>query len=224
MKRSKQSSRGKFITLEGVEGVGKSTHLKFLGRYLQERGISVRITREPGGTPAADEIRQILLTNHMEKVHPMSELLLMFAARALHVENVIRPALKAGIWIVCDRFTDASYAYQGGGRGIAVRHIESLERMVLKGLQPDMTILLDAKIDIGMARVKRRGLLDRFEQEKDDFFKRVRRVYLARASRDPRRIKVVNASGSITDVQTQISELLDKHISRWQCIPNPKLH
>ncbi|MDE2091873.1 MAG: dTMP kinase [Gammaproteobacteria bacterium] len=215
MKRRKQSSRGKFITLEGVEGVGKSTHLEFLGHYLQDRGISVQITREPGGTPAADKIRQILLTSHMEKLQPMSELLLMFAARALHVENVIRPALEAGVWIICDRFTDASYAYQGGGRGIATRHIESLERMVLKGLRPDMTILLDTKIEVGMARVRKRGLLDRFEQEKDDFFKRVRRVYLARAHRDPRRIKVVNASGSIADVQAQISALLIKRLASW---------
>lgn len=215
MKHNKQPTRGKFITLEGVEGVGKSTHLEFLNRYLLDRGIRVRVTREPGGTPVADEIRKLLLTNRVEKFQPMAELLLMFAARALHVENVIRPALKAGTWIVCDRFTDASYAYQGGGRGIAARHIESLERMLLKGMRPDMTILLDAKIEVGMARAKQRGMLDRFEQEKDGFFKRVRRVYLARARRDPRRIKVVNASGSITDVQTQISVLLDKRLARW---------
>jgi len=215
MKRHKQPPRGRFITLEGIEGVGKSTHLDFLSRYLRDRDISVRVTREPGGTPSADEIRKLLLTNRTEHFQPMAELLLMFAARALHVVNVIRPALTAGTWIVCDRFTDASYAYQGGGRGIASRHIESLERMVLKGLRPDLTILLDAKIEVGMARAKQRGILDRFEQEKDEFFKRVRRVYLARARRDPRRIKVVNADGSIADVQTQISVLLDKRLASW---------
>ncbi|MGA9854200.1 MAG: dTMP kinase [Gammaproteobacteria bacterium] len=215
MKRPKHSPHGRLITLEGVEGVGKSTHLEFLGCYLRDRGVRVRVTREPGGTPAADEIRKLLLVNRTEHFQPMAELLLMFAARVLHVENVIRPALTAGTWIICDRFTDASYAYQGGGRGIAARHIESLERIALQGLRPDLTILLDAKIEVGMARVKQRGMLDRFEQEKDEFFKRVRRVYLARARRDPRRIKVVNAGGSIADVQTQISALLNKRLTRW---------
>jgi dTMP kinase len=215
MKRSKQSPRGRFITLEGVEGVGKSTHLEFLARYLQDRGISVLVTREPGGTPAADEIRQLLLTNRKEPFQPMAELLLMFASRALHVENVIRPALTLGTWVICDRFTDASYAYQGGGRGIAMRQIELLERMVLKSLRPDLTLLLDTRIEVGMSRAKQRGSLDRFEQEKDAFFKRVRRVYIARARRDPRRIKVVNAGGSIADVQIQISVLLNKYLARW---------
>ncbi len=215
MKRRKQNLRAKFITLEGVEGVGKSTHLDYLGNYLRSRGLSVLVTREPGGTPAADEIRKLLLTNCTEHFQPMAELLLMFAARALHVENVIRPALTAGTWVVCDRFTDASYAYQGGGRGIPARHIELLERMVLKGLRPDLTLLLDARIKVGMSRAKQRGSLDRFEQEKDEFFKRARRVYLARARRDPRRIKLVNAGSSIADVQTQISVLLDKHLARW---------
>jgi dTMP kinase len=207
--------RAKFITLEGVEGVGKSTHLEFISRYLQARGVSVLVTHEPGGTPAADEIRKILLTNRNEYIQPTAELLLMFAARALHVESVIRPSLETGTWVVCDRFTDASYAYQGGGRGLAVRDIASLERMVLKGLRPDLTILLDAKIEVGMARAKRRGALDRFEMERAAFFKRVRRVYLARARRDRRRIKVVNAGGSIADVQAQISGIMDKRLAKW---------
>jgi dTMP kinase len=215
MKRSKQSPRGRFITLEGVEGVGKSTHLEFLASYLRNHGINVLVTREPGGTPAADEIRKLLLTNRTEPFQPMAELLLMFAARALHVENVIRPALTAGTWVICDRFTDASYAYQGGGRGIAARHIELLERMVLKGLRPDLTVLLDTRVEIGMSRAKLRGSLDRFEQEKDAFFKRVRKVYLTRAHHDPRRIKVVNAGVSIADVQIQISALLNIYLARW---------
>lgn len=215
MKQRTQSPHAKLITLEGVEGVGKSTHLDFLAEFLRDRDISVLVTREPGGTPAADEIRKLLLTNRTEHFQPMAELLLMFAARALHVENVIRPALTAGTWVVCDRFTDASYAYQGGGRGIAARHIEILERMVLKGLRPDLTILLDAGIQVGMSRVKQRGSLDRFEQEKGEFFKRVRRVYLTRARRDPRRIKIVSAGSSIADVQAQISVLLDKQLTRW---------
>ncbi|HVA54485.1 MAG TPA: dTMP kinase [Gammaproteobacteria bacterium] len=215
MKQGRQTAHGKFITLEGVEGVGKSTHLDYISRYLQKHGIRVRVTREPGGTPAADEIRKILLANRTEQFQPTAELLLMFAARALHVENVIRPTLTAGTWIVCDRFTDASYAYQGGGRGIAAQHIESLERMVLHGLRPDLTILLDARIEVGLARVKRRGALDRFEHERDDFFKRVRGVYLKRARRNPRRIKMVNAGGRIADVQAEISAILDQRLARW---------
>ena len=215
MKRRKQSVRGKFITLEGVEGVGKSTHLEFVNHYLRDRGMTVLVTREPGGTPAANEIRKILLAIRTENFQPMAELLLMFAARALHVENVIKPALAAGTWIVCDRFTDASYAYQGGGRGIAAPQIASLERMVLKDLRPDLTILLDTKIEVGLARAKERGVLDRFEQEQGEFFKRVRRVYLARARREPRRIKMVNAGGSIADVQAEISGLLDKRFAIW---------
>jgi dTMP kinase len=215
MKQHPLVERGKLITLEGVEGVGKSTHLEFVDHYLRDRGIRVQVTREPGGTPAADEIRKILLANRTEKFQPMAELLLMFAARAMHVDNVIRPALLAGTWVVCDRFTDASYAYQGGGRGIAARYIASLERMVLKGLRPDLTILLDANIDIGLERVKSRGELDRFEHERGDFFKRVRRVYLQRARRDQRRIKIVNAGAAIADVQADISAILERRLNRW---------
>ena len=216
MNRRKAPVRGKFITLEGVEGVGKSTHLEFISGYLRDRGIAVLVTREPGGTPGADEIRNTLLAIRTESFQPMAELLLMFAARALHVDNVIRPALAAGTWIVCDRFTDASYAYQGGGRGIAASVIAALERMVLKGLRPDLTILLDARIEVSMARARKRGVLDRFEQEQDEFFKRVRRVYLARARREPRRIKIVNAGGGIVDVQAEITALLNKRLARWK--------
>src|SRR5579863_7270675 len=164
MKHPKRTSRGRFITLEGIEGVGKSTHMQFACARLRDHGLTVLETREPGGTPGADEIRAVLLRLRSESFQPMAELLLMFAARALHVENVIRPALAKGTWVLCDRFTDASYAYQGGGRGIPVSRIAALERMVLKGLKPDLTLLLDAPVEIGMARARRRGPMDRFER------------------------------------------------------------
>lgn len=211
----KQQARGRFITLEGLEGVGKSTHLEFVRGWLQGRGLAVTVTREPGGTPGADEIRNTLLKVRSESFDPMAELLLMFAARALHVENVIRPALAAGSWVVCDRFTDASYAYQGGGRGIPAPRIAALERMVLKGLKPDLTLLLDADVAVGMARVRGRGTLDRFEQEQGEFFKRVRRTYLARARRESRRIKIVDAAGDVAAVQADIAALLERSAARW---------
>src|SRR5690348_2644622 len=182
MKRS--DKRGRFITLEGVEGVGKSTQLHTVCERVRERGLKVIETREPGGTPEADEIRTTLLKVRGDGFDPMAELLLMFSARALHVEKVIRPALAAGSWVVCDRFTDASYAYQGGGRGIPAPKVAALERLVLKGLKPDLTLLLDVDPAVGMARARGRGALDRFEQEQEDFFKRVRRVYLARARKE----------------------------------------
>src|SRR5579863_9726359 len=208
MKHPKRTSRGRFITLEGIEGVGKSTHMQFACARLRDHGLTVLETREPGGTPGADEIRAVLLRLRDESFDPMAELLLMFAARALHVENVIRPALAAGTWVVCDRFTDASYAYQGGGRGIPAARIAALERMVLKGLKPDLTLLLDVKVAVGMARARQRGGLDRFEREQDEFFERVRRTYLASARKEPRRIKVVDASGDIAVVQAHIAALL----------------
>lgn len=211
----KQHARGRFITLEGLEGVGKSTHLEFVRGWLLGRGLAVTVTREPGGTPGADEIRNTLLKVRSESFDPMAELLLMFAARALHVENVIRPALAAGTWVICDRFTDASYAYQGGGRGIPAPRIAALERMVLKGLKPDLTLLLDADVAVGMARVRGRGALDRFEQEQGEFFKRVRRTYLARARREPRRIKIVDAAGDVAAVQADIAALLERSSARW---------
>lgn len=212
----KQAKRGRFITLEGLEGVGKSTHLRFVSDWLRAQGLNVVVTREPGGTPEADEIRSTLLKVRGAAFDPTAELLLMFAARALHVQQVIHPALADGIWVVCDRFTDASYAYQGGGRGIPAARIATLERMVLRGLKPDLTLLLDAPLDVGKARVQGRGALDRFEREQDGFFKRVRSVYLARARREPRRIKRVDASGDIGTVQDEIAVLLEGSIRRWR--------
>ena len=214
MKRTK-SKRGRFITLEGVEGVGKSTHLAFVCAQLRARGLKVLETREPGGTPEAEEIRATLLKVRGGAFDPMAELLLMFAARAVHVERLIRPALVAGTWVVCDRFTDASYAYQGGGRGIPAPHIASLERMVLKGLKPDLTLLLDVDVSVGMARARSRGALDRFEQERDAFFNKVRRVYRARAKKEPRRIQVVDAGQDLYAVQRDVSAVLDSVLRRW---------
>jgi dTMP kinase len=212
----KRQPRGRFITLEGLEGVGKSTHLQFVHGWLEAHGLRIIVTREPGGTPEADEIRGTLLKVRGADFDPTAELLLMFAARALHVEQVIRPSLAAGAWVVCDRFTDASYAYQGGGRGIPTARIAALERMVLKGLKPDLTLLLDAPLEIGRARVRGRGDLDRFEREQDGFFRRVQRVYQARARREPRRIKRVDATGDIAAVQQEIAALLARSFERWQ--------
>jgi dTMP kinase len=214
MKRN-ESKRGRFITLEGVEGVGKSTQLQALSARLREHKLHVIETREPGGTPEGDEIRNVLLKVRGGGFDPMAELLLMFAARAMHVEKVIRPALAAGSWVVCDRFTDASYAYQGGGRGIPAAHIASLERLVLKGLKPDLTLLLDVDPTVGMARARGRGTLDRFEQEKNAFFNKVRRVYLARARKEPRRIRVVDAGQDLYAVQRDISAVMDSVLRRW---------
>lgn len=215
MKRSKpRSKRGRFITLEGVEGVGKSTHLEFIYGRLREHGLQVVKTREPGGTPEADEVRDTLLKIR-DSFDPMAELLLMFGARAMHVESAIRPALAEGAWVLCDRFIDATYAYQGGGRGIPKPAIAALERMVLKGLKPDLTLLLDVDPKIGMARARNRGTLDRFEREKDVFFHRVRNVYLARAKQEPRRIRVVDAGQDLYAVQRDISAILDSVLRRW---------
>ena len=210
-----RSPRGRLITLEGVEGVGKSTQLNAVSERLRARGLRVVETREPGGTQEADEVRAVLLKVRSGGFDPMAELLLMFAARAMHVDKVIRPALAAGSWVVCDRFTDASYAYQGGGRGISAMRIASLERMVLKGLKPDLTLLLDVDPAVGMARARGRGELDRFEKEKDDFFKKVRKTYLARARQEPRRIKVVDAGRDVAAVQEDVLGIVDAALSRW---------
>ncbi|MDE2090490.1 MAG: dTMP kinase [Gammaproteobacteria bacterium] len=209
-------TKGRFITVEGTEGMGKSTHLDFIREWLTAHGVRrVRVTREPGGTPLAERIRELLLTSATEPMPAESELLLMFAARALHVEQVIRPALKAGTWVLCDRFTDASYAYQGGGRRIPAQRIAALERWVLKGLQPDLTLLLDAPVATGLRRLHSRTRLDRFESERADFFERARRVYLARARRQPRRIQRITASGDMAAVQRQIVTLLTARLAKW---------
>lgn len=198
-----------FITLEGIEGVGKSTQLKFLASELQSKGISLLVTREPGGTPMGEEIRDILLAHRNERVAPMTELLLMFAARAQHVDTVIQPALKQGKWVLCDRFTDATYAYQGGGRGVPMQEIENLEKFVLNKFHPDLTIILDAPVEIGQQRMQNRSNhVDRFEKEKLEFFERVRKVYLQRAALFPGRYKVIDASLSVSAVQSEIIKII----------------
>jgi dTMP kinase len=200
---------GKFITLEGGEGVGKTTNLAFIQAYLQSKNIEVVMTREPGGTPYAEMIRDLLLHKDGEKVASETELLLMFASRAQHLAQLIKPAINEGKWVVCSRFTDSTYAYQGGGRGIAFDKIKVLEEWVHGDFQPDLTLLLDVPVEIGMSRARQRALLDRIEREKMDFFERVRQTYLARA-KTASRYTVVDASHSLEKVQSQIKMALDK--------------
>ncbi len=201
--------RGRFITMEGSEGVGKTTNLQFVADYLRKRGRTVVVTREPGGTPVAERIRDVLLQSERGTVSDPCELLLMFAARAAHVEQVIEPALARGDWVVCDRFTDATYAYQGGGRGMPDEDIDRLAQWVLKGLQPDLTILLDADPAVTGARRAARGISDRFEAEHAAFFARVRARYLDIARAEPQRVRVVDASGTLDEVLASITVLID---------------
>ncbi|MBU2966674.1 dTMP kinase [Amphritea sp. 2_MG-2023] len=205
-------SSGRFITLEGTEGVGKSTNLRFIESVLQQHQIDYQLTREPGGTPLAEEVRELLLANRDEVVADDAELLLVFAARAQHLQAVIRPALDANRWVLCDRFTDATFAYQGGGRGLSKEMIGSLELMVQRGLQPDLTILLDLPVEIGLARARERGELDRFENERMAFFEQVRNAYLERAAADPQRFAVIDASGTLEQVQAQIASVLEHYL------------
>lgn len=204
--------RGKFITVEGGEGVGKSSNIEFIANTLREKGIDCVVTREPGGTPLAEEIREVLIQRREEKVCPDTELLLMFAARAQHLNAKIIPALEAGKWVVCDRFTDATYAYQSGGRGLPSEKVANLETFVQGALRPDVTLLLDAPIEVGMARASKRAALDRFEEEKVDFFNRVRNNYLGRAKADPERFVILDASQSLEDVQADLATTLNELI------------
>lgn len=199
---------GRFISFEGGEGVGKSTNIKFAQQFLESNSISVVLTREPGGTPVAEKIRDILLEQHAETLATETELFLLFAARAQHLKEVILPALAAGKWVLTDRFTDASYAYQGGGRNMPMETIAQLEQLVQAGFQPDLTILLDAPVEIGLSRAKQRGKLDRFEIEQQQFFERVRQVYLQRAAHYPARYNIIDASLNLNQVQVQISQVL----------------
>ncbi len=189
--------QGKFITFEGTEGVGKSTQIQLLEKYLSTKNISCLVTREPGGTKLGERVREILLDSDEVEIDPMTELLLMFSARAQHLKEVIYPALKENIWVLCDRFTDASYAYQGGGRGLSFPVIHRIEISVQNQFRPDLTILLSGDIQEGMRRVSRRGEKDRFEQEKLEFFERVRASYLKLAKASPERFSVVDADQKI---------------------------
>jgi len=204
------STRGYFITLEGIEGVGKSTQAQCIGQWLQAQGIDVLATREPGGTPAAENIRSTLLQHWEEILAPETELLLLFASRAQHIQEVIKPALDAGRWVLCDRFTDASYAYQGYGRGLSLTWIASLEQAVQHGLKPNLTFLLDAPATVGSERVAaRKKQADRFEVEHQLFFEKVRQGYLTMAANEPTRYRVIDASGSLAAVQAAIITYLE---------------
>jgi len=201
-------SQAKFITLEGIEGVGKSSNLIFLLQLLTEAQIPFRQTREPGGTPLGEQLRELLLAPSEEGMGSNTELLLMFAARAEHLHALIQPELAKGNWVVSDRFTDASYAYQGGGRGISKARILALESWLQEDFQPDLTLLLDAPPEVGLARVRQRGASDRFEQEQVSFFQRVREAYLERAAREPQRFRVINANQPLTAVQAEIKAVM----------------
>ncbi|MBI1425157.1 MAG: dTMP kinase [Gammaproteobacteria bacterium] len=203
-------TRGKFITLEGGEGAGKSSNIPFIEAYLRERGVKLRMTREPGGTALSERIRGILLDKQEQQMTSDTELLLMFAARAQHLAQVILPALAAGEWVICDRFTDATYAYQGGGRGIATDRIAVLEQWVQGEFRPDKTLIFDLPVATGMARAGQRSSPDRFEQENHDFFERVRDAYLQRAKAAPERYAVIDASPDLPKVQAQIAAILDR--------------
>jgi len=200
-------SRGLFITLEGGEGAGKSTSLAYVREFIEKTGREVVVTREPGGTPLGERIRELLLHGR-DSICTDSEILLMFAARAEHLERVIRPALARGACVVCDRFTDATYAYQGGGRGVASERIRILEQWVQQGLRPDLTLLLDIPVELGLDRAGNRSAPDRFEREQRDFFERVRASYLASAAREPDRIRVIDAAQDIPSVLGQLRAAL----------------
>ncbi len=201
--------KGKFITLEGTEGVGKSTNLSFIEERLKQKGVDVVVTREPGGTPLAEELREILLANREEPFDATAELLVIFAARAQHLNQVILPALSKGQWVLSDRFTDATYAYQGFGRGLSLEHISLLESLVQQSVYPDATFILDIDVELGLLRATKRAELDRFENEKIEFFQKVRAGYAERAAANPSRYHVVDAGKTLPEVQVQISGLVD---------------
>ncbi len=199
------SGRGRFITFEGIDGAGKSTQIRFVDEWLRRRGIDVLLTREPGGTPIGEALRELILHRSM---HPRTETLLMFAARNEHVSEVIEPALVAGRWVLCDRFTDATYAYQSGGRGLPQDDVATLERWVHPALQPDLTLLFDLEPEIAASRLARAQRSDRFEREKHDFFARVRAGYRVRAADCPQRFVVVDTGQDKAVVQRQIGDAL----------------
>jgi dTMP kinase len=205
------SAAGRFVTMEGIEGVGKTTQVARLSDALNSLGIAHVVTREPGGTPLAESIREVVLTAREETLPPTAELLLMFAARAVHLANHVEPNLRAGRWVICDRFTDATYAYQGGGRELRMETIGELETMVQGTLRPHLTLLLDAPVENALARARRRNVgspEDRFERERNEFFERVRSVYRARAAAEPDRIAIIDATRSVDEVGARILEQL----------------
>lgn len=201
--------RGCFISVEGIEGAGKSTQLRFIQQFLERAGKMVKVTREPGGTPVGEQVRELLLTSRPEGMVAETELLLLFSARVEHVAQVICPALNAGQWVLCDRFTDASYAYQGGGRGIPLARVAALEEWVLGDLRPDFTLLLDVPVELGLQRAATRHKpSDRFEQERASFFEQVRSTYLFLAEKHPERYHVIDASVALVEVQQAIEQIM----------------
>jgi dTMP kinase len=202
--------RGKFISVEGIEGVGKSTNIDVVVSRIKAAGYKVLTTREPGGTPFAEDIREILMNRNDEPIPEIAEVLLMFAARSFNVNNVIVPALEAGKWVVCDRFTDSSRAYQSGGRGIPMETIDTVADWVHGDTWPDVTILLDAPVEVGMERAGKRSAPDRFEQERHDFFQRVRECYLQIAAREPDRFVVIDTTRDIEEVSSDVANLIDE--------------
>lgn len=198
-------NRAKFITFEGVDGAGKSTHLAWFADTLRERGMDVLVTREPGGTPLGEKLREILLNQPMQA---RTEALLMFAARMEHIELVIKPALQRGTWVVSDRFSDASFAYQGGGRGVPVEQLEQLERWVQAGFQPDLTLLFDIPIEVARQRLSNNATLDRFEQEQGSFFEKVRQAYLDRYRKNPGRFALIDASQTPHEVKAGLEKVI----------------
>lgn len=211
-KDTEEMFHGKFITFEGTEGVGKTTQIQLCENYLKTKNISCLVTREPGGTKLGERIREILLNNDGTDIAVMAELLLMFSARAQHLEEVIYPALKTNLWVLCDRFTDASYAYQGGGRGVPFSSIRRLETTVQDGFKPDLTILLSGDIETGMRRVSDRGEKDRFELEEVEFFERVRHSYLTLAKASPDRFAIIDADQSIDKAALAIQAAMSQRL------------
>lgn len=206
-------TRGRFITLEGGEGAGKSTNLEYIQRRLEAAGVLLQVTREPGGTPLGEKVREVLLNPEHVAMSSDAELLLMFAARAQHLHQVILPVLGKGSWVLCDRFTDATYAYQGGGRGIDAGRIRLLEDWVQQGFQPDMSLLFDLPVELGMKRAGKRGVLDRFEQEQKVFFEQVREAYLDRARQDPERFRIIDAGQELAAVQRQLDHVIEELVT-----------
>jgi len=206
--------KGCFITIEGVEGVGKSTNIAAIESLLRRENIPFISTREPGGTPLSEKIRKMLLDKNETSMHDMAELLLVFAARTQHVEELIKPALKAGKWVICDRFTDSSFAYQGYGRQSSINVIENIEKLALGDFKPDITFLLDLPVEIGLARAKKRAELDRFELEDMAFFNRVRDGFLCRAQ--SRRTKIIDASATLVEIEKQIADHIYQRIESWK--------
>lgn len=198
---------GKFITLEGIDGAGKSTHLAWLENFLRGKGLTVMVTREPGGTPLGEKLRALLLDNN-QAMHAETEALLMFAARREHLDKVILPALARGDWVISDRFTDASFAYQGGGRGLASNRLDDLERWVQGEFQPDLTLYFDVSVELGRQRVNAIKTADRFEKEQDEFFQRVRAAYLQRAHKFPQRIRLIDSSQPLEKVKESLYDII----------------